>query len=219
MRVRFSDCVLDTDTRVLFRGEKAAHLPPTAFRLLELLVENRPEALSKDQIHESVWPGTFVSEATLASAISDIRIAIGDTGKKTRFIRTVHGFGYAFSGQVEQMRPEALESNPRVQFRLIWEDRETALSEGGEPVRPGSSHGCLDRFDEHLSSSRPSFHQRNGCHARGSRQQERYVPPRAAHYRTPRAQGSRRDKTRRRGDHLSTVIHRRNDKDREALKG
>ena len=61
MRVRFGDCVLDTDTRELFRRDKPVHLPPKAFRVLELLVENRPRAVTKDEIHDKIWPGTYVS--------------------------------------------------------------------------------------------------------------------------------------------------------------
>ena len=80
MRVRFGDCVLDSGhAGALPRGRTRAP-SPKAFRVLELLLENRPRAVSKDEIHEKVWPGTFVSEATLASAISDIRAAIGEDG-------------------------------------------------------------------------------------------------------------------------------------------
>ena len=130
MRVQFGDCVLDTDTRELFRKEKAVHLPPTAFRLLEVLVESRPKALSKDQIHEKVWPGTFVSEATLASAISDIRAAIGDGGRDARFIRTVHGFGYAFSGEAGAMAGGPASDVGDWTYRLVWKRHEISLEEG-----------------------------------------------------------------------------------------
>ncbi len=47
MRVRFADCTFDSETREFLRGEEAVHLHPKAFRLLEILLENRPRALSK----------------------------------------------------------------------------------------------------------------------------------------------------------------------------
>jgi len=97
VRVQFGDCTLDSDTRELFRGAEPVHLSPKAFRLLELLLEARPRALAKAEIHEKIWPDAVVSEATLASLIAEIREAIGDAGKDGRFIRTIHGFGYAFS--------------------------------------------------------------------------------------------------------------------------
>ena len=39
MRVRFGDCVLDTETRVLSRGAEPVHLSPKGFELLRLLLE------------------------------------------------------------------------------------------------------------------------------------------------------------------------------------
>jgi DNA-binding winged helix-turn-helix (wHTH) protein len=129
VRVEFGECVLDADTRELFRGGKSVHLAPKAFRLLELLIEGRPRAFSKDEIHQKIWPGAFVSEATLASLVAEIREGIGDTGKDGRFIRTIHGFGYAFGGPARESgavsgRPE--ESN----WKLFWDDYESPLPEG-----------------------------------------------------------------------------------------
>ncbi len=128
MRVRFGDCVLDTDTRELFRNDEPVHLPPKAFRVLELLVENRPRAVAKGEIHDKIWPGTYVSEATLASAISDIRAAIGEGGQDFRFIRTVHGHGYAFSGEATNLTVTPLVVG--TPYRLVHAEAEIPLSMG-----------------------------------------------------------------------------------------
>ncbi len=104
MRVRFDECAFDPDTREFFRSGKAAHLHPKAFQLLEILLENRPRALSKKELHERLWPESFVSEANLASLVAEIRRAIGEKGRSARTIRTVHGFGYAFSGDAIEER-------------------------------------------------------------------------------------------------------------------
>jgi DNA-binding winged helix-turn-helix (wHTH) protein len=127
VRVQFGDCTLDSDTRELFRGTQAVHLSPKAFRLLELLLESRPRALAKAEIHETIWPDAVVSEATLASLVAEIRDAIGDSGKDGRFIRTVHGFGYAFAGQA---RDSGGSPRPESAWRLFWDDHEISLSEG-----------------------------------------------------------------------------------------
>src|SRR5262249_53998223 len=102
MRAVFADCTFDGETRELFRGGRPVHLSPKAFRLLELLLESRPRALSKAEIHEKIWPEAFVSEATLASLVAEIREAIGEDGKDARHIRTVHGFGYSFAGEAAE---------------------------------------------------------------------------------------------------------------------
>jgi DNA-binding winged helix-turn-helix (wHTH) protein len=127
VRVQFGDCTLDSDTRELFRGAKPVHLSPKAFRLLELLLEARPRALAKNEIHEKVWPDAVVSEATLASLIAEIREAVGDTGKGGRIIRTIHGFGYAFAGEA---RDSGSGRRPESSWRLFWEEHQISLPEG-----------------------------------------------------------------------------------------
>ena len=99
MRIRFGECVLDSETRELSVSGKTVHMTPKAFELLELLIESRPRALSKTEIHERLWRDTFVSDGTLTSLLAEVRSAIGDTESRT--IRTVHRFGYAFSGSAE----------------------------------------------------------------------------------------------------------------------
>lgn len=131
MRVRFGECVLDSDTRQLSVRGEAVHLSPKAFQFLELLLVNRPKALSKSELHERLWPGTFVSDGTLASLLVEVRSAIGDTARDSRFVRTIHRFGYAFSGEAEELReraPAAGGRNPV--YRLIWGYREIALNPG-----------------------------------------------------------------------------------------
>ena len=96
MNVQFGEFTLDLDARQL-RGRKGElHLSPKAFELLKVLTENRPRALSKNELHEHLWPATFVSEVNLATLIAEIRDALGDDARKPRFIRTAHRFGYAF---------------------------------------------------------------------------------------------------------------------------
>ena len=75
------------------------HLSPKAFELLRMLVEHRPRALSKQELHEHLWPATFVSEVESGRvSIAELREALGDIARQPRFIRTAHRFGYAFCG-------------------------------------------------------------------------------------------------------------------------
>jgi len=130
VRMRFGECVLDSDTRELFVRGAPVHLSPKGLQFLELLLENRPRALSKTEIHEKLWPGTFVSDGTLTSLLAEVRSAIGDEAHEPRFVRTVHRFGYAFSGAAEEVRPPRRVRAPRVAYRLFWGPREIALEEG-----------------------------------------------------------------------------------------
>ena len=96
MRVAFDSFVFDSERRQLYSSEQAVHLGPKAFRLLEILIANRPRPLRKQELHESIWQDTVVDESNLAGLINELRAALGDRARKPRFIRTVHGYGYAF---------------------------------------------------------------------------------------------------------------------------
>ncbi|HTO77068.1 MAG TPA: FHA domain-containing protein [Thermoanaerobaculia bacterium] len=128
MRVRFGDCVFDAETRELLRSGSVVHVAPKTLRLLEVLLERRPKAVAKDELFELLWPGVFVADGNLARVANELREAIGDDAHKPRFIRTVHGFGYAFSG------PAAKAAAPRnarpSAFRILRQDREVSLDEG-----------------------------------------------------------------------------------------
>ena len=100
MELHFGAFTLDTLTRQLCRGADEIHISPKAFALLLELVERRPEALTKAALQESLWPDTFVVEANLSNLVAEIRAALEDDVRQPRFIRTVHGFGYAFCGTV-----------------------------------------------------------------------------------------------------------------------
>jgi DNA-binding winged helix-turn-helix (wHTH) protein len=133
MRVRFAGSTFDSETRQLVRKGAPVHLSPKAFRLLELLLESRPKALSKAQLQERIWPDTFVSEANLASLAAEIREAIGEDGRSAQCVRTVYGFGYAFSGEAVEV-----EATPRPapgrRHVLLDGGREIALGEGENVV-------------------------------------------------------------------------------------
>jgi DNA-binding winged helix-turn-helix (wHTH) protein len=131
MRVCFGECVLDTETRELARGGRAVHLSPKAFQLLETLLASRPRALSRSEIHDRLWPSTFVTSSSLSRLVADVRAAIGDDADEPCFIRTVHGFGYAFSGSLTGADPARAARPPEGRIlRLLWGKREIELAEG-----------------------------------------------------------------------------------------
>jgi hypothetical protein len=134
------------------RAGSPLSLTPKAYQLLELLLAERPNAVSKGQIFERLWPDTFVSEANLASLIFEVRAAIGDHARAPKYVRTVRGFGYAFCGDVEA--DDALPAEPakEVCCRLIWGEREIALSEGENIL--GRTHNAVVWIDSSTVSRR-----------------------------------------------------------------
>jgi DNA-binding winged helix-turn-helix (wHTH) protein len=127
VRLAFADCVLDLDTREVFREARAVSLSPKAFELLELLVRERPKAVSKDTIHDTLWRGVFVSDASLSNLVAELRGALGDDAERSRIIRTVRRFGYAFIGAASGSTERAVDL---ASFRLLWEAREIELEDG-----------------------------------------------------------------------------------------
>ena len=128
MSLTFGGHRLDLGTRQLFRGPDEVHLSPKAFDLLRLLIEKRPQAVSKKDLFDHIWPGTFVSDVNLASLIAELRRALDDQGRPSRFVRTVHGFGYAFCGQMDA-EPAAEMAGGETCW-LMWEGREIPLKDG-----------------------------------------------------------------------------------------
>jgi DNA-binding winged helix-turn-helix (wHTH) protein len=181
MRVRFGECVLDSDTRQLSVRGEAVHLSPKAFQFLELLLESRPKALSKGEIHGRLWPGTFVSDGALASLLVEVRSATGDSARESRFVRTVHRFGYAFSGSAQELRESvSAVGGQKLIYRLIWGNREIAVNPGENLL--GRDEDSIVWIDDALVSRRHArividetgailedLGSRNGTYLRGKR--------------------------------------------------
>jgi DNA-binding winged helix-turn-helix (wHTH) protein len=137
MTLRFGEFLLDSDARQLSRAGQDIRLSPKAFDLLCALLARRPDVLSKNDLLSAIWPDTFVVEANLNVVIGEIRRALGDDRQAPRFIRTVHGVGYAFCGQaVDAGDADSGGAGARAGSRcwLSWKDRSFALTEGDNVI-------------------------------------------------------------------------------------
>ncbi len=128
--VSFGSFLLDLETRELRNGGTAVQLSPKAYQLLEVLVANRPKALSKAALQEQLWPETFVVEKNLVNLIAEIRAALGDDATHPQFIRTVHRFGYAFREPSELAAHRHMIPRPDARFRLVWAGGRATLTDG-----------------------------------------------------------------------------------------
>jgi DNA-binding winged helix-turn-helix (wHTH) protein len=155
VKLRFRDFVFDSDTRQVLRGRSEVHLSPKAFDLLCALMERRPAVVDKSELVTRVWAGTFVGDANLNVLIAELRRALGDSAQRPEFIRTVHGIGYAFCGQVTDLEPGGpggtegrASTGGRVstRFWLVWNERTFALGEGDNLI--GRDPGCTVWLDE-----------------------------------------------------------------------
>ncbi|MGA9354891.1 MAG: winged helix-turn-helix domain-containing protein [Terriglobales bacterium] len=92
---RFSEFTLDARSRVLKKGEEAVPLTRKAFDALLLLVQNAGKTVTKDELMETIWPGSFVEESNLTQTIFMVRKALDETADR-RYILTMQGQGYRF---------------------------------------------------------------------------------------------------------------------------
>ena len=150
MRLAVSDWVFDSEIREVVRDGRAVSLSPKAFALLELLIRRRPKAVSKDEIHEHLWPGTFVSPANLANLVVELRAALGDDARKPRFLRTVPRFGYAFSAEAVGSTNAPVSRS--FACRLVWGPREIALDSAENVI--GRDSGAVVWIDDSSVSRR-----------------------------------------------------------------
>jgi hypothetical protein len=128
VRVRFGRCLFDGEARELRRDGALKSLSPKGLEFLVLLLAVRPKAVSKQDIHARLWPDSFVSDSSLARLANEVRAAIGDDARKPRHLRTIHRFGYAFSGEVLPEPPAA--PVPPSGCRLMWAGQTIPLVEG-----------------------------------------------------------------------------------------
>jgi DNA-binding winged helix-turn-helix (wHTH) protein len=150
VRVFFGeDFSFDSDTREVRRSGRPVAISPKAFALLQVLIERRPKAVSKEELHRLLWPDAFVSDANLPNLVGALRAALDDPADAPRIIRTVPRFGYAFESEA---RTEAPDPRLPVAFRLVWGNREIDLRRGENLF--GRDEACVLWIDDPLVSRR-----------------------------------------------------------------
>ena len=140
MRTRFSDITVDSETRQLFRDGTEIHVSPKAFDLLGALLARRPGVVTKQELFALIWPGTFVAEASLNVLVGELRRAIRDDARSPRFIRTVHGVGYAFSAAATEADGGGSRAAQGVRYWLEGKEKTYPLEAGEQII--GRDPGC-----------------------------------------------------------------------------
>ena len=111
----FENFRLDSKTLSLWREGELVSIPPKALETLILLVEQKGEIVSRDNLLASVWKETVVEEGNINYTVSLLRKALGDK----KYIQTVPRRGYRFVSEVREISKDK-EISPAV-----------AMTEGG----------------------------------------------------------------------------------------
>jgi len=142
---RFAGFSVTGETRQLLAGGREIHLSPKAFELLLLLIEHRSRAVSKAELQQWLWPSTFVGETNLATLIAEIRRALDDSARDSRYVRTMHRFGYRFVAAVTEAPATRVVAAKAISMYLTSAARSYLLAEGTTLI--GRAHDAAIRID------------------------------------------------------------------------
>jgi TolB-like protein len=112
MRYRVGEHILDLRKFELRKNDCLVPAEPQVLSLLFLLVENRDRLVSKDELVATIWGGRAISDSAISSRIKSARRLLGDDGEAQRLIRTVHGMGFRFVGEVSACEVEINGTRP-----------------------------------------------------------------------------------------------------------
>lgn len=112
---QFGEYHLDCNRFELLRKGRSVRLERKPMELLILLASRRGELVSREEITEHLWGReVFVdAERGINTAVRKVRYVLRDDPERPRFIQTVTGKGYRFSGVVEEVAQEV--SSPELQ--------------------------------------------------------------------------------------------------------
>src|SRR5262245_17145301 len=132
MRISFGPFAFDRQSRLLWREGTEVALPPRVLGVLELLIDRPGQVVARQDLMDAVWKDAFVTDTSLAEAVSFLRQALGDDPQSPRYIQTVHRRGYRFlAPRVEKSQPRGLTPDPH----LSRSSSDRAVSATVEPSR------------------------------------------------------------------------------------
>lgn len=98
---RFAEFELDAAEARLSRAGEPVALQPKVFDALLLFVEASGRLVTREELLERLWPGTFVTEESLTQVVRKLRQALGDDPQAPRYLETVPRRGYRFLPAIE----------------------------------------------------------------------------------------------------------------------
>ena len=100
---RFDDFLANPETWRLSRNGQEIHLEPVVLKLLIYLIANRGRLVTRQELMDTVWGDTVISESALTKAVARLRKALGDDSANHRYLETVRSRGYRFVANVEEI--------------------------------------------------------------------------------------------------------------------
>ena len=99
---RFDDFLVDPDTWKLSKNGGEVHVEPIVLKLLIHLISHRDRLVTRQELMDTVWGDTVISESALSKAVARLRKALQDDSAAPRYLETVHSQGYRFIAEVDE---------------------------------------------------------------------------------------------------------------------
>jgi TolB-like protein/DNA-binding winged helix-turn-helix (wHTH) protein/Flp pilus assembly protein TadD len=109
---RFDDFLADPETWRLSRGGQEIHLEPVVLELLIYLIAHSERLVTRQELMDTVWGDTVISESALTKAVARLREALDDDPAAPRYLETVRSKGYRFVGNVEEIEHQGGSGSP-----------------------------------------------------------------------------------------------------------
>ena len=114
---RFDDFVIDPEAWQLSRDGQEIHLEPVVLKVLIYLISHRDRLVTRQELMDTVWGDTVISESAVSQAVARVRKALGDDSATHRYIETVHSKGYRFIAEVRETADPAYADSSSVKSR------------------------------------------------------------------------------------------------------
>ena len=91
-----SDLVVNTKKHECLLNDKPVSLTPTAFAILQILLENKGDVISGEELFHRIWKDEYYikSNNTITVHIRRLREKLNDTLENPKYIKTIWGVGY-----------------------------------------------------------------------------------------------------------------------------
>ena len=97
------DLRVNVSSATVTKGEKELFLSALEYRLLLLLLQNKGQILTRNQLLEEIWDasGEYVNDNTLSVYMKRLREKIEENPQIPRLLHTIRGIGYRMEDRIE----------------------------------------------------------------------------------------------------------------------
>src|SRR5438309_11916010 len=114
-RLRFGAFEFNLKAGELRKGTRKVVLQEQPFQILVMLVERSGDLVTREEIQKRLWPNDTVVEFdhSINTAMKKLRLALGDSAEKPKYVETVARRGYRLLMPVEQVGDTPTPEPPR----------------------------------------------------------------------------------------------------------